>query len=63
MMKIWNISIKYGRCEFNGQKFSSDFNSTDRGSVVKGMFVDIDDKLCPYFGIVRYYSISLLQFW
>ena len=42
---------KYGRCEFNGQKFSSDFNSTDRGSVVKGMFVDIDDKLCPYFGL------------
>ena len=46
---------KYGRCEVNGQSFSSDFNSTDRGSIVKVMFVDGDDELTPYFGIVRYY--------
>ena len=31
---------KYGRCLVNGQNFSSDFNTTDRGSVVKAMFVD-----------------------
>ena len=26
---------KFGRCTVNGQTYSSDFNSTDRGSVVK----------------------------
>ena len=46
---------KYGRCSVNGQTFSSDFNSTDRGSVVKAMFVDNANELCPYFGIMRYY--------
>ena len=28
---------KFGRCLVNGQKFSSEYNSTDRGSVVKSM--------------------------
>ena len=51
---------KYGRCEVNGQKFSSDLNSTDRGSIVKVMFADSDDELCPYFGIVRFYFISTI---
>ncbi len=30
-------------------------NSTDRGSVVKVMFVDEDNELAPYYGIVRFY--------
>ena len=31
---------KFGRCSVNGQTYSSDFNSTDSGSVVsKGLFV------------------------
>lgn len=46
---------KYGRCFVNGQKFSSDFNSTDRGIVVKSMFVDRYDDLKPYYGVVRFY--------
>lgn len=46
---------KYGRCVVNGQKFSSIFNSTDRGSAVKAMFVDTGNELVPFFGIVRYY--------
>lgn len=46
---------KYGRCMVNGQHFSSDFNSTDRGSVVKSMFVIDDGEIAPYFGIVRFY--------
>ena len=56
---------KYGRCSVNGQTFSSDFNSTDRGSIVKAMFVLKDNgNLHPYFGIVRgffqnkYYPMS-----
>ena len=41
---------KYGRCSVNGQTFSSDFNSTDRGSIVKAMFVLKDNgNLHPYF--------------
>ena len=28
---------KYGLCSVNGQTFSSDFNSTDRGSIVKAI--------------------------
>ena len=53
---------KFGRCEVNGQKFSSDFNSTDRGSIVKVvMFVDRNGELTPYFGIVRfYYSVTIV---
>lgn len=46
---------KFGRCLVNGITFSSDYNSTDRGSVVKAMFVDRTNELVPYFGIVRYY--------
>lgn len=46
---------KYGRCEVNGIKFSSEFNSTERGSIVKAMFVDINNDLIPYFGIVKFY--------
>ena len=47
---------KYGRCSVNGQTFSSDFNSTDRGSIVKAMFVLKDNgNLHPYFEIVRFF--------
>ena len=46
----------YGQCSVNGQTFSSDFNSTDRGSIVKAMFVLKDNgNLHPYFGIVRFF--------
>ena len=37
---------------------SSNFNSTDRGNVVKAMFVDIEGELTPYFGIVRYFTAT-----
>ena len=41
---------KFGRCTVNGQTYSSDFNSTDRGSVVKAFFVLKDsNELHPYF--------------
>ena len=46
---------KYGRCSVNGQNFSSDFNSSDRSSVVKAVFVDDENVLAPYFGVVRYF--------
>lgn len=46
---------KFGRCQVNGETFSSDFNSTDRSSIVQSMFVDINNELAPYFGIVRFY--------
>ena len=46
---------KDGRCVVNGQRFSSDFNSTDRGSIVKCMFVDNTNELAPYYGIVKFY--------
>ena len=41
---------KFGRCTVNGQTYSSDFNSTDRGSVVKAFFVLKDsNEHHPYF--------------
>ncbi len=46
---------KFGRCIVNGINYSSDFNSTDRGSVVKSMFVDTTNELAPYIGVVRFY--------
>ena len=46
---------KFGRCEVNGQKFSSDYNSTNRGNLVKVMFADTSDDLQPYFGTVKYF--------
>jgi hypothetical protein len=35
--------------------FSSNFNSTDRASIVKAMFVDSAGELAPYFGSVRFF--------
>ena len=45
----------YGRCTVNGMNFSSDFNSSDRGNVVKAMFADTSNELTPYFGVVSFY--------
>ena len=36
---------KFGRCTVNGQTYSSDFKSTDRGSLVKAFFVLKDSTL------------------
>ena len=50
------IIDKYGRCAVNGQTFSSQYNSTDRCSVVKAMFVIKETgELHPYFGIVLFF--------
>ena len=47
---------KFRCCTVNGQTYSSDFNSTDRGSVVKAYFVLKDtNELQPYFGIVKFF--------
>ena len=46
---------QYGRCVVNGVIFSSDFNSTDRGSIVKCMFTNTSNELEPFFGVVRFY--------
>ena len=44
------------RCRVNGQLFSPDYNSTDRGALIQAMFVMNDsNELHPYFGIVRFY--------
>ena len=43
---------KYARYSVNGQVFSSNFNSTDRGSIVKAL---TDQSLHPYFGIVNFF--------
>ena len=41
---------KFGHCTVNGQTYSSDFNYTDRGSVVKAYFVlkDTNDLFWKY---------------
>ena len=46
---------KFGRCEVNGMKFSSEFNSTDRANIVKAMYVDSSGELTPYFGIIKFF--------
>ena len=52
---------KYGWCSVNGQTFSSDFNSTDRGSIDKAMFVlkdnDSASLLWNYKGFLKYYHV------
>ena len=54
---------KFGRCTVNGQNYSSDFNSTDRGSVVKAYFVLKDtNELQPYFGIVKFFFKLYITF-
>ena len=47
---------KFARCFVNGQTFSSENNSTDRGSVVKSMFaLKESNDIHSYFGVVRFY--------
>ena len=46
---------KYARCSVNGQIFSSNLNSTDRGSIVKALFALTDQSLHPYFGVVNFF--------
>ena len=48
---------KYGCCIVNGLQFSSEFNSTDRGSIVKSLFVDSDN----HHTMVFFVFFSLLQ--
>ena len=50
---------KFGHCTVNGQTYSSDFNSTDRGSTVKAYFVLKDTNgLQPYFGCIKFFYIT-----
>ena len=47
---------KFGHCFVNGQKYSSDYNWTDRESLVKAMFVLKEtNDLHPYLGYVRFF--------
>ena len=47
---------KFGRCRVNGQVYSSEYNSTDRGSIVKCMFVLKENNLLhPYFGVIHFF--------
>lgn len=47
---------KYARCVVSGQIFNSDYNYTDRGNIVKALFVLTgDNSLCRFFGIVRFF--------
>lgn len=50
---------KYARCHVNGETFSRNYKSTDRGSVVKVMFVGTNNELTPYFGEVQYYFTAI----
>lgn len=55
-MHVFPRIDKFGRCRVNRQLFSSDYNSTDRGALVKVMFVMNDtNELHLYFGVVRFY--------
>lgn len=49
------INKYYARCSVNGQIFSSNLNSTDRGSIVKALFALTDQSLHPYFGVVNFF--------
>eukprot|EP00731_Ephydatia_muelleri_P020023 Em0012g848a len=53
---------KFGRCYVNGTIYSSDYNSTDRASVVKSMFVlSGTDEIHPYFGIIRFFFRIIIK--
>lgn len=49
------LTSLFARCSVNGQVFSSYFSYTDRGNIVKALFVLDDSSLHPYFGIVCFY--------
>ena len=45
---------KFGRYVVNDHMYSSEFNSTDRGSIVKAMFVlKENNELHPYYGCIQ----------
>ena len=47
---------KFGRCVVSDQIYSSEFNSTDRGSIVKAMFVmKENNELHPYYGRIQFF--------
>ena len=46
----------FARCIVNGVTYSSDYNSLNRGSIVKAMFVLTGrQELHPYYGIIRFF--------
>ena len=59
-LELTNLGIVHA---VNGQTYSSDFNSTDRGSVVKAYFVLKDtNELQPYFGIISQIVFQTVTF-
>ena len=47
---------KFARCIVNGVTYSSDYNSSERGSIVKAMLVfSGTQELHPYYGIIRFF--------
>ena len=47
---------KFAHCVVNGRIFTSDYNYTYIGNIVKALFVLTgDNSLCPFFGIVRFF--------
>ena len=47
---------KFARCIVNGVTYSSDYNSSDRSSIVKAMFVLTGtQELHPYYGIIHFF--------
>ena len=46
---------KFGRCQVNGIMFASNFHSSDRGNIVKTLFVNVDNEFEPFFGIIKFF--------
>ncbi|KXJ09324.1 uncharacterized protein LOC110247141 [Exaiptasia diaphana] len=55
---------KYGRCKVNGIMFTSSFNSTEKGNVVKAYFPvsDSDGDVSQLYGKVLFFFISKVYF-
>ena len=45
----------FARCMVNGVTHSSDYNSSERGSIVKAMFVLSGTQEHPYYGIICFF--------
>ena len=53
---------KFGCCVINDHMYSSEFNSTDRGSIVKAMIVlKENNKLHPYYGPKMDFTAKLVR--
>ena len=53
---------KFSRCIVNGVTYSSDYNSSDRGSIVKAMFVLTGtQELHSYYGIIRFFFRIIIR--